>query len=359
MKRSFAAYLTCALLAFAPPAVSAEESVSVMTRNLYLGADLAPILSAPTPGAFGQAVVAALTQIAANNFPQRAASLAREIADKRPHLVGLQEVFRLTLNGSTGAPPYRDYLADLLDALSEQGENYYVVARVQNLNVLIPIPGLGLVAATDHDVVLARADVPAWTVPLSGCQASFDGCNYDHVVTLNTAVGPITLERGFVVVDALVDGAKPVRLANTHLEIPELPPQFQAAQANQLIAHLNGLPDPGGPTVVVGDINSAPTDQTITIGGLAVVPPYAQLAAVLSDAWRLRPGRPAGFTCCELSNLSNPESMLFKRVDVVFTTDVPARVKANVLGVDQEDKTPLGLWPSDHAVVVAELKVRY
>jgi hypothetical protein len=356
MKRLFAPYLTCALLIFAPQAVSAQEPISVMTRNLYLGADLAPILSAPTPAAFGQAVVAALTQIAANNFPERAASLAREIVDKRPHLVGFQEVFTVTLNGSTGAPPYRDYLADLLEALSAQGANYNVVARVQNLNVLIPIPGLGLVAATDHDVVLARADVPAWTVPLSGCQASLDGCNYDTVVTLNTAVGPISLERGFVVVDALVDGARQVRLANTHLEIPELPPQFQAAQAAQLIANLDALPDPGGPTIVVGDINSAPTDQTITIGGSTIVPPYAQLAAAFSDAWLLRPGRPGGFTCCELSNLSNPESMLFKRVDVVFTSSMPARVKANVLGVNQDDKTAQGLWPSDHAGVVAELQ---
>ena len=356
MKRLFALSLVCALLVFAPPAVSAQEPVSVMTRNLYLGADLAPILRAPTPTAFGQAVMAALTQIAANDFPQRAASLAREIADKRPHLVGLQEVFRLTLNGSTGAPPYRDYLADLLDALSALDANYYVVARVQNLNVLIPIPGLGAVAATDHDVVLARADVPAWRVPLSGCQASLDGCNYDNVVMLNTAVGPITLERGFVVVDALVDGTRQVRLANTHLEIPELPPQFQAAQANQLIANLGALPDPGGPTIVVGDINSAPTDQTITIGGSSVVPPYAQLAGAFSDTWLLRPGRPPGFTCCEPSNLSNPESMLFKRVDVVFTSGVPARVKANLVGVNQTEKTPQGLWPSDHAGVVAELQ---
>jgi len=70
MKRPFAVLcLTCALLVLAPPAVSAQEPVSLMTGNLYLGADLAPILSAPTPAAFGQAVMAALTQIAANNFP--------------------------------------------------------------------------------------------------------------------------------------------------------------------------------------------------------------------------------------------------------------------------------------------------
>ena len=147
-----------------------------------------------------------------------------------------------------------------------------------------------------------------------------------------------------------------MRLANTHLEIPELPPQFQAAQASELIANLNALSDPVGPTIVVGDINSAPTDRTITIGGSAVVPPYAQLAAAFSDAWLLRPGLPWGFTCCQQSNLSNPESMLFKRVDVVFTSGVPARVKANVVGVDQDDKTLQGLWPSDHAGVVAELQ---
>ena len=352
MKQLFAPCLTLAALVLAPPVALAEEPVRVMTRNLYLGADLAPILSAPTPAAFGHAVVAALNEIAANNFPQRAAALAREIADRRPHLVGLQEVFRLTLNGSTGAPPYRDYLADLLDALSALDANYYVVGRVENLNVVIPLPGLGVVGATDHDVVLARADVPAWSVPLTGCRASLEGCNFQNVVGLNTAVGPIALERGLVVVDALLDGTRHVRLANTHLEIPELPRQFQAAQAAELIAHLDALPDPPGPTLVVGDINSAPTDKNLDPG---VVTPYAQLAAAFTDAWSLRPGTPPGFTCCEQGDLSNLESTHFKRIDVIFTNVVPTRAKANIVGVDQEERTPEGLWPSDHAGVAAEL----
>jgi hypothetical protein len=34
----------------------------------------------------------------------------------------------------------------------------------------------------------------------------------------------------------------------------------------------------------------------------------------------------------------------------------PAETHANLTGVDQEDRTPSGLWPSDHAGVVARLR---
>lgn len=359
MKRLLSLGLALLALVLAPPITSAaDDEVRVMTRNQYLGADLGPILGAPTPAAFIQAVLAALNQIAANDFPQRAEALAQEIADKRPHLVGLQEVFRFTLNKATGAPPFRDQLDDLMKALAARGASYYVAGQVQNLTIAIPIPGFGIVEAIDRDIVLARADVAASPVTLTGCRPSLDGCNFSAVVTIPSAVGPIRIDRGFVIVDAMV-GLQPVRFANTHLEIPELPLQVQAAQARELIGILGSLPNPeGSPTVVVGDINSAPTDQTVFIGGAPIVPPYLQFAqAGLADVWLLRPGRPPGFTCCEQSDLSNPESIHFKRIDVIFTSGMPAQVEANLVGVDPEDKTtPLGLWPSDHAGVVARLR---
>ena len=216
-------------------AQAAHDETVVMTRNLYFGADLIPVISAGTPAEFFAAVQQVLANMAATDFPQRADALAVEIAEKRPHLIGLQEAFRLTVNGNTGATPFRDFQQDLLDALAARGAEYYVVGQVNNLDVTIPVPGLGLVRGLDRDVVLARADVPATAVAVPGCRQSADGCNYQVFVPLPSLAGPINSERGFIVVDAAV-GGHTLRFVNTHLEIPELPRVVQALQASELIA---------------------------------------------------------------------------------------------------------------------------
>jgi len=343
------------------------QELTLMTRNLYLGADLAPVQNAKTQEEFLAAAQAALAQIAANNFPERAQALAAEIAEKQPHLVGLQEVFNFMFNGSNGPPPFRDYLADLLAALTARGVDYRVAAIVRNFDLQIPLGG-NLVGVTDHDVILARNDVVTSIVPvaLSGCRQSLDGCNYRVVASAATPLGTISLERGFVAVDAKI-GNGPVRFVNTHLELPAkyldptnpLSSIFQAAQAFELISILAGFPNPLNlPIVVVGDINSSAEDQTLIVGPYTIVPPYMQLvAAGYTDAWTLRPGKPPGFTCCQAENLLNPDSILNERIDVTFSGELPVgMVKVNVVGNEETDKTPSGLWPSDHAGVVTRLK---
>jgi hypothetical protein len=75
-----------------------------------------------------------------------------------------------------------------------------------------------------------------------------------------------------------------------------------------------------------------------------------------TDAWDLRPGNDPGFTCCELSDLSNNTTVDDERVDVLFSLEPPNKVDANVLGNEPSDKTsPSRLWPSDHAAVVGTL----
>jgi endonuclease/exonuclease/phosphatase family metal-dependent hydrolase len=357
MKRLIAVVACLWLAAGAPALADPRDNVRVMTRNVYLGADLQPILAATTPAEFGAAVQSRLAQIAATNFPERARALADEIAERRPHLVGLQEVYRFTLNGATGAPPFRDALADLQEALAELGADYYVAAEVHNLNVTIPLlPTANVVQAIDRDVILARGDVVASPVIVPGCRTSQDGCNFNVGASLQSPFGPIAIERGFVLVDAIVDGHS-VRFVNTHLEIPELPLVLQAAQATELIGRLAALPNTSAsPVILVGDINSAPTDQPTVVGGMTIVPPYVQLTqAGYIDTWPLRPGNPPGLTCCEAENLLNPALQHHKRIDLVFSSVVPIGVRASVLGADPEDKTPSGLWPSDHAGVFARL----
>jgi hypothetical protein len=51
------------------------------------------------------------------------------------------------------------------------------------------------------------------------------------------------------------------------------------------------------------------------------------------------------------------------RIDMIFSLDVPTDAKrARVVGATVSDKMPppgLGLWPSDHGNVVANLQCRY
>jgi hypothetical protein len=87
--------LLVALLVSGAIAANAEAAnprpVKVMTRNLYLGADLNRAIAATTVPEFLAANAQIFSNVQATNFPERAKALAREIADADPTLVGLQE----------------------------------------------------------------------------------------------------------------------------------------------------------------------------------------------------------------------------------------------------------------------------
>jgi hypothetical protein len=160
----FAAIITAAALVFAllPALATAKagndaskgrgggKELNVMTRNLYLGADLTPAIAAPDRNAFIEANGKILRDVTANDFPVRARGLAEEILKKKPDLVGLQEV-ALWRTGppslepllNTGAQPTAttvryDYLAELLARLNKgkgkggKGKPQYRVAVSQD-----------------------------------------------------------------------------------------------------------------------------------------------------------------------------------------------------------------------------------
>jgi hypothetical protein len=395
MNKSYALPIAAVLLLLVAFPLRAQDKISVMTQNQYLGADLSPILAAPGPLALNNAVLDALAQAASNDFPLRVGLLAQKIANRRPHLVGLQEVVSLgcidlfsPLPGQGCDDPsiagaFNDHLSLTMDALTALGETYVVGASVRNVDLLIPV-GTGfsflpdiLVTVTDHDVILARGDVASSVVPVpySGfcTRPSADGgpgCNYIVVAEAETPVGPIAVERGWVGVDVAV-GGRDYRFVNTHLEIMEpdptepLSPFIQAAQAAELIAVLDASTPLERSLIVVGDINSSPDDPVIPGPfplpppfDTAIFPPYVQFVdAGYTDAWTLRPRDASGPTCCQFADLSNVRSVLDERIDMIFSADIPAQVKrARVLGDGIREKSSIfGLWPSDHGQVAAKL----
>uniref|UniRef100_UPI00286E3230 hypothetical protein n=1 Tax=Nocardioides sp. TaxID=35761 RepID=UPI00286E3230 len=115
-------------------AASPARTVTVMTRNLYLGADLGPILAALGSGN-NNAIVGAATRtwgaVQATAPEERMAAIADEIVAADPEVIGLQEVTTWTtfsynpLTGAVSNPVVAyDFLDLLLAELAERGADY-------------------------------------------------------------------------------------------------------------------------------------------------------------------------------------------------------------------------------------------
>src|SRR5687767_5501068 len=98
---AFAAAVVLLTGAVAPAAADHREpSLRVMTRNLYLGADLTPALDPRNdPAAFLAAVRSIYAEKQATDFDARAKAIAQEIDRTGPDLIGLQEVSRWETSG--------------------------------------------------------------------------------------------------------------------------------------------------------------------------------------------------------------------------------------------------------------------
>ena len=337
--------------------------IRVLTRNLYVGAPLEDLFTAPAD----QIPVAAAeiwAAIQATDFPERAEAFADEIERERPHLVGLQEVsvFKLqlvsdlALGGTMPATDVQlDFLAELLDALAARGLDYAVAAKSTNFAAEVPIfnpaapplfpggPTLSDIRLEDFDVVLVRSDV-AWT---NARTANF-------VARPVLELGGVTLElpRGWAAVDATIDG-RTFTFVNTHLEPAETGDGFfNVAQAEDLAATFAANPHP---VILVGDLNSqADGGSTPTYGFL--------LDEGYEDAWTRSSH---GFTCCHADDLRNRRVEFTKRIDFVLVRGdlgfgpggLRAASKPTVVGDQIPDRTPSGLWPSDHAGVAVAFRL--
>jgi endonuclease/exonuclease/phosphatase family metal-dependent hydrolase len=344
------------LVAAAPRPVEAAgkpRPVQVMTRNLYLGADLAPAILAQDPLQLAQAATLIWEQVQDTDFPARAQALAEEIEEASPLLVGLQEVALWRTGLPDGPPAFGgtpatdvalDFLEILLEALEDRGLAYDVVVVQQEADLEAPTL-LGFDARlTMRDAILARA---GGELALSNPQSA----NYVNNLTLPIAGGltTVTSTRGWTAVD-VVAKKRSFRFVNTHLEA--FSNFFRSAQAFELLA--GPLAGTTLPVVLVGDLNSAPDDPVFTEPGspFNATNPYDILTAVgLTDTWALLHPQDPGNTCCNEADLLNPQPAMFQRLDHVMMRGGTA-YRSKVIGIRRDDRTPSGLWPSDHAGVV-------
>jgi endonuclease/exonuclease/phosphatase family metal-dependent hydrolase len=328
-------------------AVGSDRPVTVMSRNMFIGTDLSPVLGATSFDEFLVAVANAYLNVQQSNIPERAAAVADEIQTKNPDLIGLQEV-SLWRTGPFGGPATTvtyDALQSLLDELAVRGLQYTPVAILDEFQAEAP-SALGInIGFTDRDVLLARSDLATSGLKLSNIQAQHFATNFAFTSPI---LGQLTVPRGWISIDGKVRG-KQFRFVNVHLE--SFHPGVQAAQASELIL---GPANTSLPVMIAGDFNtdSASGDPALNAG-------YQIIAgAGFLDAWSVSHPADAGFTWP--LHLEDPFTSVapFQRLDLVLTRGELEVLSIELFGHTSADRTPSGLWPSDHAGVVSSINLK-
>lgn len=342
---------------FEVDAPGGAAKVKVMTWNVYVGTDVDVVLESP-PEEVPFKVAEAFQMLQSTNFTERAATIAGEIAATRPHLIGLQEISLirmqtpgdLVVGGMTPAEDvYEDFLQILMDAIADRGMDYQVAGKVENADVEVPMftgvgsggPTFSDIRLTDYDVVLVRGDVNYFGVVET---------NYQAALPIPSLPG-MDIPRGYVALTATI-GDNDYRFVNTHLE-----PAWQPIKMAQAAELVQSLENETLPIIMLGDFNTHAT--------------YGEaynyfLDEGYEDVWthNLLGNAGNGFTAPHDNDLRNETVILDRRIDLVFVrnSNFPGNlpigpVQAAVIGNELEDRTPSGLWPSDHAGVIATLQL--
>jgi endonuclease/exonuclease/phosphatase family metal-dependent hydrolase len=352
----------------------AGKEVNVMTRNLYLGADLAPAISASGLTAFTEATGQILREVTANSFPTRAKGLAQEILKKKPDLVGLQEVAlwrtgppSLEVFLNSGAVPTAtavryDYLSELMAQLNKaKGKPQYRVAVSQDeFDFEAPanengVAGDGPNGAIPNAEINGRLTMRDVILVRNGAGVTFkhpQAAHFANLLVVTVSGVKLAVTRGWTAIDAKVRGSHSFRFVNTHLEAFDPAtqvPSIRALQAGELVA-------PGGPAttslpvVLAGDLNS--DDDTVEPGD------QQAYRTLLGAGMRERStSNPLG--CCLNSSLlavgaGGSVADFNHQVDHVMTRD-PKEIKLKASFVTGRQPVN-GFWDSDHAGLFSALR---
>jgi hypothetical protein len=338
-------------------------ALDVYSQNLYLGGNTGPLFD-PTvvsdPTKLLPAVGTFWAEVQASDVPERMSAIADQIWKENPELVGVQEALQfVTLNGSfqPDGAGFVDLLGSLQAAIADKGIPYEVVVVQPGTSSALPLSidfSTGAVTRylgfTDRVVILKRKDVEVTEV---------DSGVYGAGIPI---VPGVQIQRAWARV-SVSHGGEIDHVVATHLETQKVRPVHDL-QAAELMGILDALE---GTTVLMGDLNS---DAAAMEGDPSWTPTYDNLiAAGFSDVWELAPHsrRDPGYTCCQADDLRNLESRLDQRIDFVLVRSANGPVpghglarghfRFDVIGDRARDKTPGGLWPSDHAGVVGSIRL--
>jgi endonuclease/exonuclease/phosphatase family metal-dependent hydrolase len=312
------------------------QFTTVLTRNLWVGVNLSDILVVP-PTEIPQMVFSLHQELIRSLPAERMDQIAAEIAREAPDIVGLQEVFQVLVNGEVQF----DFLELLRDGLQARNAFYDIAivrtALAVELPALPPDGPLYLAGVVDREAILVRRGVQ-----YSDAQAQA----FDTYFSLDLGIAPpIPWRRGWTSVVAKVHG-RDYRLFNTHLET-QAAGSINVAQGAELIAAAANSPLP---VLLVGDFNSAGNPsapeprKTATYGNI--------LASGYADAWLdFGGGVDDGLTAY------NEPADYDQRLDFVFFKGFRTADHVAVVGAEEEDRTASGLRASDHAGVVARIRL--
>jgi endonuclease/exonuclease/phosphatase family metal-dependent hydrolase len=320
---------------------TASAPFSVMTRNMDLGSDLGPVLSATSAAGFAHGVTVVYGEIVASRIPERADGIAAEIGETMPMVVSLQEVslIQLLTPTATGLTVTNeiDQLAELQSALARRGLQYSVAVNAPAFDVTVPSDTGTYVRLLDQNVILTRADLPTRQFSVANPRSG----QFEHVVSLPTPVGSVPATRTWASVDVTWLG-RTIRVIGTHLEEEDFAP-MSAAQAAEI---LSGPADTTLPVVLAADLNSGPG----TFAGA-----YDTIAQSMTDTWAATKPHDPGMTWALFGEDGLPlQTTPSRRIDCIFARGLRPITDIRV-GID--DLPPSGLFPSDHAGVVARLGI--
>lgn len=358
------------------------KPVTVMSRNIYLGADInRPITAALTAQAQGKTAPEILVALAnashvsraivdRTSFPVRAGLLAEEITRTEPDLIGLQEValwrsgpLQLTQVGTPNATTTDyDFLQVLLGALEARGEHYRAVRVGNRADVEAPSftgsPFDGTMSSDARDIRLTMRDVVLMHVEDGLTDVSSGDTVYAQNLVVTAAGASFRFDRGYQWVDVRA-GATSFRFVNTHLE--SFSSDLALAQASELLT----ATATDRSTVLVCDCNSDPLNNSIKpIDHVPHKAPYDLITGSggFTDEWLRWAPASEGWTSGLSELVNDPTADGFDhRIDMVFGRSVSggslAVDRGDVTGTDVANRDQAtGLWPSDHGGVVLRLR---
>ena len=325
----------------APAAADDGLRLRVMTQNLYVGSffqELNAAVATGNPAAISSAATLTYQRILDTKPAERAVVLADKIAELRPDFVGLEQAAILRTGTAPPATEVKfDLLQSLLQRLAAKGVRYEAVAMKPGVDAEVPTT-LGFNARiTLRDALIVRADLlEQGQVKLSNLQ-------------IRQYIAASTDTEGYSSIDVTWRGRQ-FRFVTTHFALLSLAVP-QALELVQTAANTTL------PVVLVCDCNANPDNPTDPI--FQNYPAYLLLKnAGFVDAFRTaRPNDP-GFTFGQDENLLNVTSTMSHRIDLVQFRGPFTIEDVQVVGASPGDRARLGLWPSDHAGVVATLTLR-